>query len=512
MDKQSFPRCDPPDRQRRRLMRAAFGAAALPLAGCGGGGGGPMMGGMGGNDPPFAPPAGTRALPVIPLDAGTVDNRGVREFELRVQRGSARLLDGFDSSSWGYNGPLLGPALRLRRGEATRIRVHNQLGEATTVHWHGLVVPAEADGGPHQLIAPGARWEANFAVDNPAMTAWFHPHAHGSTGRQVVMGLAGLLIVDDPAVAGSGLPEQWGVDDLALVLQDKRFAAGGQIDYTLGASDQLDGYAGDRLLVNGIAGAVWQASAQWLRLRLLNGCNARALALRVGDSLPLLQIANEGGLLAAPLPRSSITLWPGERAELLVDLSGFAIGQEIPLRVRGVADGMGMAMGHFGGTSEVTAMTLRMARGRQPGAIAAPPMSLPAPSAIAVPAGASSRSFTLGGGMMGGAFTIDGRSFEMGRIDFTAPRNTVEVWRFVNMTMMAHPMHVHGAAMSLLSRDGRSPAPQEAGQRDTFVVEPMQTVALAVRLPSAPSSAPLMVHCHNLEHEGAGMMAQFVVR
>lgn len=75
--------------------------------------------------------------------------------------------------------------------------MQNNLGEDTTVHWHGLLVPAEADGGPHQVIAPGARWTASFTVANPASTCWFHPHTHGSTGRQVVMGLAGLLIVDE---------------------------------------------------------------------------------------------------------------------------------------------------------------------------------------------------------------------------------------------------------------------------------------------------------------------------
>ena len=111
---------------------------------------------------------------------------------------------------------------------------------------------------------------------------------------------------------------------------------------------------------------------------------------------------------------------------------------------------------------------------------------------------------------MGSPFTINARSFDISRIDFAVPANTVEVWRFFNATAMAHPMHVHGVRMSLLSRDGAAPALYERGLRDTFSVESMQTVAVAVQTPAVPSASPLMLHCHILEHEDAGMMAQFI--
>ena len=90
------------------------------------------------------------------------------------------------------------------------------------------------------------------------------------------------------------------------------------------------------------------------------------------------------------------------------------------------------------------------------------------------------------------------------------PGGAVEVWRFVNGTGMAHPMHVHGVRMSLLSRDGIPPATHEQGLRDTFNVEAMQTISVAVQAPLGASSVPLMFHCHILEHEDAGMMGQFV--
>jgi len=112
--------------------------------------------------------------------------------------------------------------------------------------------------------------------------------------------------------------------------------------------------------------------------------------------------------------------------------------------------------------------------------------------------------------MMGGPFTINSRSFDINRTDFAATANAVEVWRFFNATSMAHPMHVHGVKMSLLARSGAPPAAHEQGMRDTFLVEPMETVSVAVQTAAVASSSPLMFHCHILEHEDAGMMGQFI--
>ncbi len=501
------------DERRRMLLLGAAGASLAQLSGCGGGGMSSMMG-QGVTTPLVDPAAGAaaeRILPIIQQDTGVADGSGGRQFALTVQRGISQILSGINTPTLGYNGALLGPALRLRTGERTTIRVRNDLDEITTAHWHGLVIPPEVDGGPHQPIAPGATWEASFTVANPASTCWFHPHAHGSTGRQVVSGLAGLLIIDDGSVAPTVLPDSWGVDDLALVLQDKRFTADGRIDYALTANDQLVGYAGDRLLVNGMFGPTWRAPRQWVRLRLLNGCNARILVLRLSDATPMLQIANEGGVLAAPLARSTLTLAPGERAEVLVNFGTANAGQVTRLLASTAGGGMGMGMGMGAGPdTEVTALTMRADLPRQPGAMSSPPTRLSPAPAVSVGPGATVRTFSLDGGMMGSRFTINGRRFDIGRIDLAVPAGAVEVWRFVNATGMAHPMHVHGVRMTLLSRDGSTPATHEQGLRDTFVVDAMQTISVAVQTPVVASSVPLMFHCHILEHEDAGMMGQFI--
>ncbi len=504
--------------QRRSMLLGVAGATLAQLGGCGGGSGGMGMS-------PTAPaalsdpgpgPAAEQNLPIVALDEGVLDGTGTRSFSIAVQRGTTSFRGAVPTPTMGYNAALLGPALHLRRGEKTTIRVLNQLDEVTTVHWHGLVLPASEDGGPHQAIAPGGQWSASFTVANPASTCWFHPHGQGSTGRQVVSGLAGFLVVDDAASNGSGLPDRWGVDDIAIVLQDKRFTPAGRIDYALSATDLQIGYAGDTLLANGVAAPVWRAPRQWVRLRLLNGCNARTLTLRLGNDTSLLQVANEAGWLVRPVTRATITLAPGERAEVLLDCASVAAGEDIALHAGSVMGGMGMGMGMgmdmgFAGSnaSEVVALKIRAVLPVQAGAILSPPARLPATPPVLAVSGATVRRFTLDGGMMGSAFTINGRSFDMRRVDVVAQAGTVEVWRFFNETAMAHPIHVHGVRMSLLSRDGAVPASVEQGLRDTFLVDSMQTVAVAVQMPESASSVPFMFHCHILEHEDAGMMGQF---
>ena len=145
---------------------------------------------------------------------------------LQVQTGTTEFFPGRTSETLGYNGSHLGPTLRVHRGDDVEIAVTNTLKEDTTVHWHGLLIPAELDGGPHQLIQPGATWRPTLPIRQPAATLFYHPHVHGRTGEQVYAGLAGLLLVTDDEERALGLPSEYGVDDLPLVLQDRQFEDG----------------------------------------------------------------------------------------------------------------------------------------------------------------------------------------------------------------------------------------------------------------------------------------------
>lgn len=109
------------------------------------------------------------------------------------------------------------------------VDIRNQLAEETTVHWHGLEVPGEVDGGPQGVIKAGGSRTVTFTPTQQAATCWFHPHQHGKTGRQVAMGLAGLVLIEDENSRKLRLPQQWGIDDVPVIVQDKKLTAQGRL-------------------------------------------------------------------------------------------------------------------------------------------------------------------------------------------------------------------------------------------------------------------------------------------
>jgi len=213
---------------------------------------------------------------------------------------------------------LLGPTLHLHRGDRVAIDVTNHLDEDTTTHWHGADVPADADGGAHSVIQPGETWTAEFDVIQEAATLWYHPHLKDHTAEQVYRGAAGLMIIDDENPAASQLPSTYGIDDIPIVLQDRDFTENGELNFTL--TNYGKGYYYPRLTVNGTTDPYIEVPAGLVRLRLLNGSQARLYNLSV-DSGKMFMVASDGGYLNQSLEIDRIAISPGDRAEIIVDLS-----------------------------------------------------------------------------------------------------------------------------------------------------------------------------------------------
>lgn len=186
------------------------------------------------------------ALPIPDLLTADASNR----MQLVVQAGQSSFA-GKTATTWGYNGNLLGPAVKLNKGQSVTVDIHNQLAEETTLHWHGLEIPGEVDGGPQGIIPAGGKRSVTFTPVQRAATCWFHPHQHGKTGHQVAMGLAGLVLIEDEEIRKLMLPKQWGIDDVPVIIQDKQFSADGQVDYQLDIMTAAVGWFGDTLLTNG---------------------------------------------------------------------------------------------------------------------------------------------------------------------------------------------------------------------------------------------------------------------
>lgn len=440
-------------------------------------------------------------LAIPPLAKSHVDEQGRRVFDLTAQAGEHDF-GGGPTGTWGYNGGYLGPTLRAQRGEQVVVNVRNQLGEPTTVHWHGMHLPAAMDGGPHQPIRPGATWSPTWKIDQPAATLWYHPHPHGETARHVYRGLAGIFLLDDPATSVAALPSAYGVDDIPVVVQDKKLTRGGDLSeggFSLGGM----GILGGTIAVNGTVAPYLDVTTERVRLRLLNASNARVFQFGFADERAFAVVGSDGGLLSAPFETDRIQLSPGERAEIVVTVRA---GERAVLRsfAPDLGPNTGLTSRFVGGRDSFDILEVRPAQ--RLGSSPAIPAKLVDVPRLERSQAVKERDFSLT------SQTINNRQMDMSRIDATVTKDSVEIWNVVNNDGLPHNFHLHDVQFQLLSIDGGPPPPQLAGWKDTVYVEPTRRYELIARFADyADPATPYMFHCHVLFHEDQGMMGQFAV-
>jgi bilirubin oxidase len=484
------------DPARRRLVLAGLAGAA---AGCGGGGDAPMDGFGPDSGPASFVPAGQawRDLPALPNQSGATAQFAAA---VRAAGAVAALVPGVGTQVLAYNGSSPGPLIEAFEGDRVRVAFENRLGEASTVHWHGLPVPAVQDGNPMDPVLPGATRVYEFEL--PAGSAgsyWYHPHAHATTHEQVFRGLAGAFVVRSRSDPLAALPER------VVFITDLRLDARGQIAPNT-VMDFRNGREGEQLLVNGVRQPVATAApGRTERWRLYNATNARYLLLAVDGAAPLL-VAQDGRPLAAPRAVTSVLLAPAQRADLVVRVSP-APGERLRLRTLPYGRGMGM---HTPGGETLLEVAAGSGAAQPPAAL---PASLPAPRSIEAPQRAQTlvlddMGMHSGHGMFGmaGAFTISGRTFDPARDDFLMRAGAAEEWTVRNEGMMDHPLHIHGCSFQLVAsnRGDIAADPRLGAFMDTVNLRPGEAIRLRLRI---DSPGRRMVHCHILEHEDLGMMA-----
>jgi bilirubin oxidase len=511
---------------RRRVLKtfgAAGGALALPAA---------LRGAFGAEDVDLV-------LRIVAAPAAMAMRPGARTRGLRY---TGEVLRGRRDALGSAPGNL-GPTLELRRGERVRIEVVNRVGDETVIHWHGMILPDAADGHPHQAVSSGESYSVEFTVRNPAGTYLYHPHPHRITGRQTYGGLAGLIVVREPAEREMGLPPA--ERELPLVLQDRRFREDNQLVFKRMMMDDMNGVLGDRVLVNGVEDAAFKVAPPPYRLRIANVSNARVYKLAWSDGRPLRVIAADSGLFSRTegvQERSYVTLFPFERIELLEDFGARRDGAEIAL-VSQPFSGMEMMDSMMGGQGGMMGGGGMMGRGMMGGGMGGMMGGMMGPSQgdelhvarFTVSPGARTRSeklalpeeerrapegkyelrTQLAFRMMRGF--LNGRSFDTHDMmavadDEVLPVGKASVWTFSNDGRgmpMAHPIHIHGVRFRVIERSGGEvPADLREGIIDTGYKDVFGIFAgERVRVQIAPTVAGLfMVHCHNLEHEDGGMM------
>ncbi len=404
-----------------------------------------------------------------------------------------------------YNSLQLPPVIKARRGTNVTINVQNNLGEDTTVHWHGFKIPAIQDGGPESPIAPGTSHTYNFQIQQAGGPLWFHPHADGTTATQVYNGLAGAFVVTDDITdaleANKQIPA--GNYDVPLLIQDRSFAAdnGSGVRPLVygGMMVGMMGMLGDRVLVNNVEQPTLNVETRQYRFRLFNGSNARTYDFGLSNGATFRVVATDGGLLPAPVATDRIVLGAGERAEIVVDFRGTGVNDSLALINRSMNN---LAVVRFNVTTAVTDdVTLYS--------------SLPANADIYQRLTANdannTRNFVMStGGMMG--FVINGQRFNVNRIDEVVPNGATEIWAISNTSGMAHPFHAHAIQWQILDRNNVPASGIDLGWKDTVLVQPGETVRFIGRFDPVINTGLYYYHCHILEHEERGMMGTFEIQ
>jgi blue copper oxidase len=455
------------------------------------------------------------------------DTLSGKVFSLSVQNGTKIFFPGYNTPTYGYNGSFLGPTLIMNKGDHVTLNVTNNLNTPTTVHWHGFHVAPENDGGPHQIILPGATWSPAFKILNEASTFWYHPHGEGKTEIQISRGLAGLIIIRDSVEKNYTLPRRYGKDDFPLIVQSRAFDVLRQIA-TANHEDSI-------IMVNGTIDPFLGVPGQVVRLRLLNASADRTYLFGLSDNSDFYVIGSDGGLLSQPALTKRLRLSTGERAEILVNFGSYPAGHQLYLKSyaselpRGIigADSVGtssilISEGYYdnplnGADFNILRFDVKAQTAEPvttvPGTFA-PRTPLPESLSVATRNLNFSPDTMMSGdqGYVDGPFLINNTAFDMDSVNIVTYLNNVEIWKLTNETMVAHPFHIHDIQFQVLDINRMPPPPEYSGLKDVILVKPGDTVRFITKFTTfSDSIVPYMYHCHLLHHEDEGMMGSFLV-
>ena len=469
-----------------RLGRSCAGSLALPLASalCACAGTGTPEHGNG--DP----------WPEVALAHAVDENPSPNVLEIELTASTAqKQFPGASKPSevWAYNGTVPGPLLEAVRGSDVVVHFSNQLQDDTTIHWHGVRVPAAMDGNPMSPgpVPSGGRFDYGFTLKDAGLF-WYHPHVRSDV--QVERGLYGAILVH-------GDNEPKADHEAVLMLDDVDVLADGTFPEYLDDESKMMGREGKILLVNGVSQPTLPVRAGSLeRLHLVNTANGRFFNLALsGQQLRI--IGTDGGLVPTPYDADHVLIAPGERYDVMFVVDGQP-GTAITLTDDPYD------RGHDSGAAPpMIVATLRVSDAPELKGRVLPQTF---PDIERLPAQPPDATLELGEAFQNGnlVFTINGKTFpDVPPID--VPDGAVRVLEVKNASEMDHPFHLHGFFFQLLSTDGVATAADRLANKDTLIVRKNSTVDLVARF-DAPGD--WMYHCHILEHAEGGMMGEVHVQ
>ena len=401
------------------------------------------------------------------------DAAGKKRYSIEVNEGGYEFLPGTETDVYSYNGQIPGPLIKGKAGDAIRVDVKNNLGEPTTIHFHGLILKNAHDGVPQitqNSIMPGEKFRYEIELRNPGLY-WYHSHADAH--RQVESGLSGAILIED---------ESRGMDEGNLIVLDDVLLGDDRqfMDFNLGV---MHGRFGNWFLVNGELNP--DVSLKNNRLRIVNTANARSFNLNFGGRQFTVMGMDIG---SSEIYRgSTLAVHPGERYDLLLDAA-----REETIEMR-----------HLAGDEYYSLARLSM-EGDAIKEVPEPSFSLPfsAEEILKKEPDFNVELYGFQGGSRGIVWSINGKYFPDTTEIFEVSEGDVVKIRLKNLQGQPHPMHLHGQKFAVIARNGK---PEEnLGWKDTVMVGSFEEADIVFK---AEEKGDWVFHCHILEHTEAGMLS-----
>jgi len=477
---------------RRAILIGGLGLGAGALTACSTNGGAGFGSSTFGSAAPEAPSPGQKVL-----------------LKTLVAKPTTLDVGGPKVATWAYGDTVPGPLIRATAGDFLRITLDNQLPADSTIHWHGIRLHNHADGVPGMTqdpVKPGTLFTYQFTAPDPG-TYFFHPHV----GVQLDRGLYAPLVIDDPREPG-GYDAEWvvvlddWVDGTGRTPDDvfaQLIAAGGAGSSSGGGMGGMGGMGGPQpwgdagdvtypyFLLNGkVPAAPETLSAkpgQRVRLRIINAASDTIFTVALGGHQ--MTVTHTDGHAVVPQEVGAFYIGMGERYDAVVTLKDGVFplvakpfgktsgGQALGL----IRTGMGSAPGPDVNPAELGGPVLIGSR-LQPAESAKLPAK--APDATA--------QLTLDGSMQPYQWGMNGAVFGKNTPLTVKAGQRLRI-NVMNMTMMTHPLHLHGHTFALPS----------GLRKDTVLLAPMEQLPIDL---DADNAGDWMIHCHNIYHAEAGMM------
>jgi spore coat protein A len=477
--------------------------------------------------PPLARPVGTRPNPENSREQLPYYRITAQEARVKIHR------DLPATRMWCFDGSFPGPTIETESGRGTIVEWENRLPTKhflpidhtlhgaevglpegrSVVHLHGGRTPADSDGYPEDWKVAGQTQTCFYPSAQHAALLFYHDHSMGINRLNIYAGMQGFFIVRDPREDALGLPS--GEYEIPLMIADRLLTRDGQLLYPVSPdpkSPWVPEVFGNAILTNGKLLPYHEVEPRKYRLRLMNGSNGRFYRFSLSDHSPFQVIANDQGLLAAPVTARRLPLAPAERVDVVVDFAPFA-----ETTVRLVSD-----------TFDIVQFRV----GKQSGSdTTAPPPALHATvSRLKETDAVKTRRLTLDE-------RLDKVQQSMGMllnmtpwhapVTETPELNTTEIWELVNLTEDSHPIHLHLVRLQILDRrpfdtfeyqtkkvmrytgPAQPPEPLESGWKDTARADPGMVTRIII--PFEGYAGRYVWHCHILEHEDNEMMRPYEV-